>query len=428
MARSALHRELGVPASTPVTFELLSQLANKRVREQADLDFKQKLYHPKNDKDKRELVKDVCAMANTSGGWIICGIAEDNGTADKIVGVSLEVTTETEIHQLLGHRLDPPVKVDIRVHQSVETGTNLVAICVPDSPDKPHLMRIDDYRDTKAFQVPVRKGPSTVWLDERAIREEYRKRFALHDHVEKQHTDELDELAARASEKFPGIALIVALAPDDPLTERLNKDELRKTLQELEPSKFALPQGFSFLRDLDSVLSVGDRRYISNQARNRLHAFIEVGFDGTIGVAIQLSKHDPYLSEQDCHLYTDKLDETTQQELEFALVQAFNCCCQLSFALNPISDMTLQARLIAHGNDPIIIRRNEGPWLGSLLRPREESTPIHHFRTVTCDLQANPSREEEHEVLTDLVLEVLNQGGIETMHVLKPLEQSEETP
>ena len=96
MASSALHRELRVPSRTQVSYELLSQLVANHVREQADLDFKRTLYHPKNEKEKEELIKDVCAMANSGGGWIICGIAEENSAAADIIGVNLDVTRSEE--------------------------------------------------------------------------------------------------------------------------------------------------------------------------------------------------------------------------------------------------------------------------------------------------------------------------------------------
>lgn len=92
-----------------MSFELLDDLVTKALREQADLDFKKTLYPPKNDKDKKELVKDVCAMANSSGGWIICGIDEKNSAAADVVGVVLETTSETDVHQILELRIDPPL-------------------------------------------------------------------------------------------------------------------------------------------------------------------------------------------------------------------------------------------------------------------------------------------------------------------------------
>lgn len=126
MASSTLHRELRVPSRTQVSYELLSQLVTNHVREQADLDFKRTLYHPQNKKEKEELVKDICAMANSRGGWIICGIEKENSTAADIIGVNLDVTDETKVHQMLEGRIDPPISVDIRVYHDQSAQKNLV--------------------------------------------------------------------------------------------------------------------------------------------------------------------------------------------------------------------------------------------------------------------------------------------------------------
>lgn len=428
MATSALHRELGVPARASVTFEFLSSLVSKGVREQADLDFKQKLYHPKNEKDKKELVKDVCAMANSGGGWIICGIAEKDSAAAEIVGVDVGVTTETDVHQMLENRIDPPIAIDIRAYQNATRSKTLVAIRVPDSADKPHLMRIVDSKDTRAFQVPKRKGPSTVWLDERALRSFYRENFNLANRSEEQTDKRLEELSAKAADEFPGLALVLLLTPQEPLVGKLDKDYLRELLKNIELNKFSSYQGFSFLRGTENPLSVGDRRYAGKQEMIRFHSFIEVGFDGVIAVGIQLAVNEPAMDDQGRMLHANLPDEANQNDVEYALIEAFNFATQLEKSLNPSSDSQLQVRIVAHENNPIIIRKNEAGWAASLLQPREESTPIKQFRTVTQTIHAGSSEGEDHEALTDLILEVMNQAGIETIHILQPLQESEETP
>ncbi len=423
MATFSLHRELGVPSSTPVDFDLLSKLVEKGIREQSDLDFKQTLYHPKNEKDKQELIKDVCAMANTGGGWIICGITEKDSAAHEITGVTLEKTTETDIHQLLERRIEPSLTVDIRVYTHENEDKTLVTIRVPDSSNKPHLMHTAYSKDTKAFQVPVRKGSSTVWLNERGLRDLYRVRFDLGAEQERKRTQLLDELISKAKEEFPGISLALILIPDTPLVGRLEKEVAQQFLRQIELERFASLQGYSFLGNVHYHLSIGDRRYIGTQKSNRLHAFIEVGFDGSIGIVIQLSKDDPDIPDELMYLYTNQRDETTQKEVEKAIIEAFNCASQLSCFLNPVSDTEIQLYLVSCNDEPIVIRKNEGSWSGSLLRPRVESKAIKQFRSITYQLQASPSVAEQHEVLTDLVLDTLNQGGIETLRVLKSLEK-----
>ncbi len=428
MASSAQHRELRVPSRTQVSYELLSQLVTNHVREQADLDFKRTLYHPKNEKEKEELIKDVCAMANSGGGWIICGIAEENSAAADIIGVNLDVTDETKVHQMLEGRIDPPISVDIRVYHDQIAQKNLVAIHVPNSPAMPHLVKIAGDNKTRTFKVPIRKGPGTVWLDERRIRDLYRQSFNLVEEETAKNDQQLLKLAEQASEEFPGVALILLLTPQEPLATKLEKQQVQVALSNVKLDRFATSQGFSFLENLYHVLEVRDRRYVSRQKINRLHAFLEVGFDASVAVLIQLAVSEETSESQGSRLYTTEADEAAQNVVELALIEAYNCASQLAQQLNPVSDSQIKIQLIGHKNDPIYICKNEGSWAGSLLRPRDESAPIKHFRTVQHELEANPLTAQEHETLTELILETLSQAGIETLRVLQPLAESDDTP
>lgn len=143
---------------------------------------------------------------------------------------------------------------------------------------------------------------------------------------------------------------------------------------------------------------------------------------------IQLAVSEETSESQGSRLYTTEADEAAQNVVELALIEAYNCASQLAQQLNPVSDSQIKIQLIGHKNDPIYICKNEGSWAGSLLRPRDESAPIKHFRTVQHELEANPLTAQEHETLTELILETLNQAGIETLRVLQPLAESDDTP
>lgn len=254
----------------------------------------------------------------------------------------------------------------------------------------------------------------------------YRKSFDHHEQMQDQQSERLDALT-REAEEFPGVSLVLVLSPHEPLTGKFNKQHLQQLLQNVELGRFSIDQGFSFLDDLRMTLSARDRGYTGKQEVNRLHVFIEVDFDGTVAIAIQFAVDEPDMGHQGRLLYVNQLDETAQNEVDYALIEAFNCASQIANFLNPSSGAELYLRLIPHQNDPIIIRKNEGPTLGSFICSRKETTPIKNFRAITHTLQTIPSSTEAHEMLTNLILEVLNQCGIETMNVLQPLKESDET-
>jgi ATP-dependent DNA helicase RecG len=79
-------------------------------REESEkLDFKAEL-HIDTEGDKKELVKDVTAIANSRGGrgYIIYGVEDKT---KKILGINTEYFQEEQIQQIIHSRTDPPVPV-----------------------------------------------------------------------------------------------------------------------------------------------------------------------------------------------------------------------------------------------------------------------------------------------------------------------------
>lgn len=89
----------------------LKQLLSKEEGEK--LDFKAVL-HLSTESEKKELVKDITAMANTRGGrgHIIFGIEDKT---KRIIGVDLMDFKEEQIQQIIYNRTDPPVPVNVDI-------------------------------------------------------------------------------------------------------------------------------------------------------------------------------------------------------------------------------------------------------------------------------------------------------------------------
>ncbi len=76
----------------------LQRLIDNRVPENITLEFKRDPYGA-NDQAKKEWLKDISALANTAGGDLIIGIAEEDGVASKLVGIG-STTADEEIRRL----------------------------------------------------------------------------------------------------------------------------------------------------------------------------------------------------------------------------------------------------------------------------------------------------------------------------------------
>lgn len=91
----------------------LKQLLSREEGEK--LDYKAEL-NLSTESEKKELVKDVTAMANTRGGrgHIIYGVEDKT---KKILGIDAQVFQEEQIQQIIYNRSDPPVTVNLDLLQ-----------------------------------------------------------------------------------------------------------------------------------------------------------------------------------------------------------------------------------------------------------------------------------------------------------------------
>lgn len=102
------------------------------------VDFKRELYLD-YESCKKELAKDVCAIANSSGGrgYIIVGVEDKS---KKIVGVEeSKVINEERIQQIISTRCEPPIPITV---ENIEIDDkNLIIITIYDGGQKPYQIR-----------------------------------------------------------------------------------------------------------------------------------------------------------------------------------------------------------------------------------------------------------------------------------------------
>lgn len=127
-----------IPANT----EILGLL--HRNFESKDLDYKGSIgWDSGNKKSCCELVKDIMAMANTQGGYIVIGIGEV-GRGFRLDGVSIEQAgtfESSEICRFVQKYADPPINV--RVQKVTSAGLIFVILEVPRFTDTPHICQKD---------------------------------------------------------------------------------------------------------------------------------------------------------------------------------------------------------------------------------------------------------------------------------------------
>jgi hypothetical protein len=137
------------------------------------------------------MVRDMVAMANTSGGYIVLGVNENRsgGTLTfEPIGISEEHLKSLDIDKLkpqIESYLNVSVPIKLQIHRLDEHGGRCFALVyVKESPESPIIMEKDgQYQDDngrtkdviRARDVVVREGASSRRADQNAVREQISK-------------------------------------------------------------------------------------------------------------------------------------------------------------------------------------------------------------------------------------------------------------
>lgn len=132
------------------------------------LDFKQKL-DISVESGKKELAKDICAVANSKGGrgYLVIGIEDKT---KRIIGISKDDYSEEQIQQIISSRTEPPIPVSYEtiIYKNVLIGI----ITVYDSPQKPYQIR-----ENGAFYI--RRGSTTDTMRKQELISSFQENFLI---------------------------------------------------------------------------------------------------------------------------------------------------------------------------------------------------------------------------------------------------------
>lgn len=141
----------------------IQAMVDQQQQESRVLDFKRDTYGA----DKNELRLDVAAFANTIGGSIVIGIEESDGRAASVFGIG-DVDQDQEklrLLSILNTGIEPRIAgLDIKVID-VSEGRRVIVIQVPNSWQKPHLVKIND-----SFRIVGRTSSGKYIYDAQQVR------------------------------------------------------------------------------------------------------------------------------------------------------------------------------------------------------------------------------------------------------------------
>ncbi|MGW4984567.1 AlbA family DNA-binding domain-containing protein [Streptomyces mirabilis] len=271
--------------------QLAALVGNADACEDEDLDYKATHYEKEK---KSELAKDVAALANTIGGVLVLGLADDRKSRIPTAVVSVELT-DTRLRQIratVASNVRPAPRIELIAKEDAP-GSNqgILIIAVPRSLDAPHA--VIEHNQDHRLAYPKRDGDTTRWLTETEIATAYRRRFQQLTergdrivHVGQDAEDSADHFAEDIHVQGQGTALLtLALVPDIPGDMAIDNHTVRHvTEQELRavPLLGRTTETFAQSR-------VGPRRIILLDQEQPANYVAELHSDGSGAWAVTLS-------------------------------------------------------------------------------------------------------------------------------------------
>ena len=185
-----------IPALTkPVdelTAEDIQELVDRAVQEGENVEFKRGLsssgesHSPQasttiTENDKRSLVKEIIAFANSYGGRLFLGIEEGDDeppSAKEIIPIPDCADLAERLSRSCGDSIDPPMlRLNVNGVRTQDDGSGIIVFDVPRSIRAPHMSK----RDNRAYR---RRGSESVPMDMRDIQDMTLRLASRHSEIE----------------------------------------------------------------------------------------------------------------------------------------------------------------------------------------------------------------------------------------------------
>jgi len=130
-------------ALNEVSIEDIETVVGAKIPESRTVDYKLEV-HPATDAGNKEFLRDVSAFANTVGGYLIYGVAEEEGVPIGIKGVEVDDFDKLKLRceSLLRTGVDPVIRgVDFHA-VDFKDSKKVIVVQVPKSVARPHVVKI----------------------------------------------------------------------------------------------------------------------------------------------------------------------------------------------------------------------------------------------------------------------------------------------
>lgn len=420
-----IHRALGLEPGN-ISIDLLVKAVECSVEETGDLDWKRVAYDSRRPGWDEEAAKDIAAMANSGGGWIVFGIEEDGdkNTASKIAPISWSAADQQRILRAAYAKIGPPV-VGLDFHQ-IECGDedsgSIVMMRVPDSADAPHFAKKGD----DAFVAPRRNGPHTVYMSDREIERGFRERFQHADDQERLLQDRY-ERACEGLRPEDGVFLAVAAIPYEPVSAQ-GPSSKQRVLEYVSNSR--MPELYR-QSNAHSWWNIGEikkglRQWVLRNNRSSWgkcrHCLYD---DATVLASYRVTLQGGlYSATRDPD--EDLRNHCLSDDIETAVIDFLTLLRSHAQERKAYGGFRIRAGLVGDSESPIFIRATEN-W-GNRPLNVEYSEPISRFQSITTEFDPLADTDELLPIINDLALDIINQGGVQYLQVMAEPNERQSRP
>ena len=110
------------------------------------------------------IARTLTAFANTSGGTLLIGVADDG----KVVGIDSEYREMQKIEQASDLLIEPPITVSYETHR--QDGKTVLLLTIPESDEKPHTTPNEQGKRVIYVRQRDKSVPTTrLTLDQQAV-------------------------------------------------------------------------------------------------------------------------------------------------------------------------------------------------------------------------------------------------------------------
>ena len=242
-----LRRWLGDDLNAVVSSHIRSLVA-AQLPEDRDIEYKSEI-DPTPEKGSTSLAKAVAAFANTSGGILLVGVAETDGTLGICASRDNPQQFADRLHQVVAARVHPLPDFECRAVEIPDGWVHLVAV-LP-SVKKPHTLSVKG----ESFRYPSRHGGTTRHLTSPEVADMYHRRYAATAAAAQSIRDVHSDAAAwwHDERRREVVALVVGCVPHVRGYQQLTADYAEDRLNWALPQLRALPPLDKFTRWVPSV-------------------------------------------------------------------------------------------------------------------------------------------------------------------------------